>query len=204
MELRDYFKMIGIHRVIFWIIVILCGASAFGWTATQPKSYLASTTFTVNKASALRQKDVNYYLYDNYYNVQSAGLFSQIVTTWFSSPSLVTEIYQKAGLAVPAISQKKLARTFRAVRTEPATIDISISGTNRDELGKLIAASADVIQSKTNELNNNETTYEIAKFTPVVSDNSPSAVLNTIIGLVAGLFLGAILALGIEYFKEEK
>jgi len=205
MELRDYFKMVGRHKVIFWVVVILCGLSALLWTTAQPKSFLASTTFTVNKASTLMQKDANYYLYDNYYNVQSAGLFSQIVTTWFSSPSLVTEIYQKAGLTVPATSQKKLARTFKAVRTEPATINVSITGTNRDDLAKLISASADVLQEKTNELSkDNETVYEIAKFAPVISDNNQSVSLNTIIGLIAGLFLGAVLVLGIEYFKEEK
>ncbi|MEI6040407.1 MAG: Wzz/FepE/Etk N-terminal domain-containing protein [Candidatus Berkelbacteria bacterium] len=205
MELRDYFKMISKYKVIFWLIVLLCGASAFLWTKAQPKSYLASTTFTVNKSSSLNQKEVAYYLYDNYYNVQSAALFSQIVTTWFESPSLVTEVYQKAGIAVPPVSQKKLSKTFKAVREEPATINISLTGTNKDELDKLINAAGDVLQEKTNELSRNgEVTYDLAKFTPVVSDNTPNLVLNSIIGLFAGLFLGAILILGVEYFKEEK
>jgi capsular polysaccharide biosynthesis protein len=205
MELRDYFKIIGKYKVIFWVIVVLCALSAVIWTKIQSKSYLASTTFTVNKSSSLEQKNVNYYLYDNYYNVQSAGLFSQIVTTWFESPSLVTEVYQKAGLAVPNVSQKTLSKTFKAIRTEPSTINVSLAGTNKDELSKLITAAGDVLQEKTNDLNRNgDSTYDIAKFTPVVSDNNPNIVLNSIIGLFAGIFLAIVLILGVEYFKEEQ
>lgn len=204
MELRDYLKLIGRHKAIFWVIVLLCGLSAMGWTKIQPKSYLASTTFTVNKTSSVSQKDATYYQFDNYYNVQSAGLFSQIVTTWFQSPSLVTEVYQKAGIAVPNISQKKLAKTFKAIQQQPATIEVNLTGTNKDDLNKLLNSAADVIQEKTNQLSlTGDTSYELAKFTPVVTDNSPNLVLNSIIGLFAGIFLGAILILGVEYFKED-
>lgn len=204
MELRDYFKLIGRHKVIFWTIVVLCGLSAVIWTSIQPKSYLASTTFTVNKSSSISQKDSTTYLFDNYYNIQSAGLFSQIVTTWFESPSLVTEIYQKAGLPVPNVSQKKLAKTFKAIREEPATINVNLTGTSPEELNKLLNSAATVLQEKTDELGKTgDTTYDLAKFTPVVTDNSPNLVLNAIIGLFSGLFLAILLVLGVEYFKEK-
>jgi len=36
-----------------------------------------------------------------------------------------------------------------------------------------------------------------------VTANNPNYLLNTIIGLFAGVLLGAIVALGINYFKEE-
>lgn len=205
MELRDYFKLIGKHKVIFWTIVILCGLSAFIWTKVQPKSYLASTTFTVNKSSSIKQKDSTTYLFDNYYNIQSAGLFSQIVTTWFESPSMVTEIYQNAGITVPNVSQKKLSKTFKAIREEPATINVNLVGTSKEDLNKLLNSAAVVLQQKTNDLGKSgESTYDLAKFTPVVTDNSPNMILNTIIGLFAGLFLAIILVLGVEYFKEDK
>lgn len=205
MELRDYFKIIGRHWVIFIIIVLLGGVSALYFTKKQGSTYTASTTFTVNKNSVLPQSKTSYYLYDNYYNVQSAGLFSQIVTTWFASPSLVKEVYQTAGVEVPNVSQKSLSKTFKAVREEPATINVSISGSDSAELDKLINAASTVLQEKTNELGKNQDSfYEIAKFTPIVSKNTPNIMLNTIIGLVAGAILGVMVALGIAYFKEEK
>lgn len=205
MELREYIKIIAKYKVLFWMVIVLCGLSAFIWSKAQPKSYLASNTYTVNKDSNLKQDQVQFYMFDNYYNVQSAGLFSQIVTTWFESPSLVEEVYQKAGIPVPAISQKKLSKTFKAIREEPATINVSLTGTNKEELQKLLNAASEVLQEKTDELSqNSENTYDLTKFTPVVTNNDPNLALNTIIGLFAGLFLGVILALGVDYFKGGK
>lgn len=206
MELRDYVKIIGRHLGVFITVIVLTVVATVIFVKTQPTSYLASTTFTVNKASSLKQKDINYYLFDNYYNVQSAGLFSQIVGTWFESPSLVKEIYQKAGLPVPDVSQRKLAKTFRTDRQEPATINVTITGTDQAELGKLITAAADVLQEKTDELgkSSNETFYEIAKFTPIVSENKVNWPLDMVIALIAGGLIGLIMVFGIEYFKGGK
>lgn len=205
MELREYFRIIGKYKVIFWIAVVVLTLGAFAFTQMQPKSFLASTTITVNKSSTLKQSQVNYYLYDNYYNVQSSSLFSMIVTSWYDSPAGVKEIYTKAGIPLPDVSQKALRKTFKAARVEPATIHVSLTGTNKEGIEKLINASFEVVQAKTNELGRTdaENVYDIVKFPPIVSETTANLWLNTIIGLVAGLFLGAILALAVEYFKKE-
>ncbi len=205
MELKEYFKIIGRYGKVFWGLVIITGLATFLFTKFQPKSYLASTTLTVNKSSSLRQSEVNYYLFDNYYNVQSSGLFSQIVVSWFGSPAVVKEIYDKAGVSIPNVSQKKLVKTFKAIREEPATINVSLSGTDKAETEKLINASAALMQEKTNELGraDKENVYDIVKFSPIVTDTTPNLWLNTLIGLLAGAILGAILALSVDYFKRD-
>lgn len=204
MELRQYFKIIGKYKVIFWVAVIVLTLGAFVFTKLQPKTYLASTALTVNKASALKQSQVNYYLYDNYYNVQSSSLFSQIVTSWYSSAAVVAEIYRKADLPVPNVSQKNLAKTFKAGRVEPATLNVSISGSDKEAITKLINASIEVMQAKTNELGrtDSENVYDLVVFPSIVNETTPNIWLNTIIGLIAGLFLGAILTLAVEYFRK--
>ena len=206
MELRDYFKVIGKYLTILMLIMVVGGVAALFWTKSRPKSYLASTTITINRASTFTQKDVSFYIYDNYYNIQSAGLFGQIVATWFDAPSLVKEIYEKAGVTMPNVSQKKLAKTFKAVSNQPApTINVSLSGTNKDDIEKLINSAATVIQEKTNEMGRTgDSFYEINKFTPIITDNSPNIALNTIAGLVVGLFAGLMVIFAIEYFREEK
>ena len=205
MELRDYIKIIRKNLWAFLIIVLLSTVFAFGFTKMRPTTYTSSTTFTVNKGSTLKQSQSNYYMFDNYYNVQSAGLFSQIVQLWFESPALVTEVYQKAGIALPNVSQKELGRTFKAVRDEPAIINVSVSGPDKDQLQKLMNSAYTVLQAKTDELGNNDTSfYQLAKFEPVVTKDQPSLLLNTVIGLLTGLILGALVALAVEYFKEEK
>lgn len=204
MEIRDYLKIFGRYLIVFIIIVIVGGLSAYFWTKAQPKSYLASTTVTVNKASTIKQQDVNYYLYDNYYNVQSAGLFSQIVVSWFTSPALVKEIYIKAGVAVPDIAQNKLSKIFKAVRQEPSTINLSISGANKEDVDKLILAATDVLQQETDKLSSNSNSlYQIVKFTPITSDNVPNVAMNTLIGLFAGLVIAIFASLSLEYFRKK-
>ncbi|HLB95764.1 MAG TPA: Wzz/FepE/Etk N-terminal domain-containing protein [Patescibacteria group bacterium] len=204
MELREYFKIIGKYRTLFWAVVILATLLAFIFTKLQSQSYLASSTLTVNKSSVLKQTEVDYYVFDNYYNVQSSGLFSQIVTSWFESPAVVKEIYSKADIALPDVSQRKLSRTFKAIRIEPATIHVSLTGSNRDEAEKLINAAALVMQDKTNELgkSDKESVYDIVKFTPIVSETTADLWLNTLIGLIAGLIGGVILALAVDYFRK--
>lgn len=206
MELREYFRIIGRYARVFWAVVILSTLAVFVLTKIQPKTFLASTTLTVNKSSVLKQSQVNYYLFDNYYNVQSSGLFSQIVGSWFESPAVVKEIYAKAGINLPGLTQKKLSKTFKAVREEPATINVSLVGVDKDEIEKLINAAASVMQDKTNELgkSDKESAYDIIKFTPIVSPTSPNIWLNTFIGFLAGIILAAILALAIDYFKPGK
>jgi len=204
MELREYFKIIGRHWLVFLLSIIVLTLGTFLYLKMQPKTYLASTTLTVNKASAVKQSQVSYYIYDNYYNVQSSQLFSQIVTSWFSSPSVVSEIYDKAGVVVPDVAQSKLSKTFKALRQEPATINVMLVSANRDDTGKLIDAAATVMQEKTNELarTDKENVYDIVKFNSVVSENITNLKFDLIIAFLASIMFGAVLALGIEYFKK--
>lgn len=205
MELREYFKIIGRHKTIFLGLIILTTLLTFIFTKTRPQSFLASTTLTVNKSSVLRQSQVDYYLFDNYYNIQSSGLFSQIVASWFESPAVVKEIYSKAEISLPQVSQKKLSKVFKAVREEPAIINVSLSGSDKVEIEKLVNAAAAVMQEKTNELgkSDKESIYDIVKFAPIVNEITPNIWLNTVIGFLAGIILGAILALAIEYFRTD-
>jgi len=203
MELRDYIKIIGKNAVLFYSIIVVCIISAIIFTKMTPLTYTASTTFTINKASASKQNSVNYYLFDNYYNVQSAGLFSQIVATWFESPSFVKEIYNKAGIEMPNISLKKLSKTFKAVRLEPATIDVSISGVEKEKLEKLINAAGEIAQEQTDRLGkSSESFYEMAKFESIVTENEPNLALNILISLFGGILISMMVVFSTEYFKS--
>lgn len=204
MELKEYFKIIGKRWWVVLLTVLILGGGTYIFQKSQPKTYLASTTLTVNKASAMKQSQVNYYLYDNYYNVQSSQLFSQIVTSWFGSPAVITEIYQKAGVAVPNIAQAQLPKQIKALRQEPATINVSLVNANRDDALKLIDSAASVMQEKTNELarSDQENVYDIVKFQSIVTDNQPNLMLNTLIGLIIGLMFGIVLTLSVEYFRK--
>ncbi len=204
MELRDYFTLIGKHLTTFIIIVILTTLTAFLFTKLQPTTYTAQTTVTVNRTSALKQNQVDFYLYDNYYNLQATQLFSQIVANWLASPSFVKEVYQKAGVNIPDVSKDQLAKTFKTTLQMPATIVINLDGTSRDELNKLINATPDVLSQEATNLSNSDSTYQITKLSPIIIQNKPNTKLNTAVGLVCGIILGIIAIIGVAYFKREK
>ena len=99
-----------------------------------------------------------------------------------------------------------MGKTFKAVWEEPATINVSITGGNKEEVEKLINASMVIMQDKTNELgkSDKDSIYDIVKFTPIVNETTPSLWLNSLIGLLAGVILGTILVLAIDYFRAER
>lgn len=206
MELRDYVKIIGRHFWVFLVIVILTTGFALIFTKTRSTTYTALTTFTVNRASTLKQSQLNYYLYDNYYNEQSATLFAQTAQTWFKSPAFVTAVYQTAGLPLPNISQKSLGKTFKVAGDTTAVFNISLTGANKDETAKLMAAADNVARAKIKEQGSSDDTtfYQLNKFDAILSQDMSNLTLNVAIGLFSGLILGILVALAIAYFKAEK
>ncbi|MGA2666995.1 MAG: Wzz/FepE/Etk N-terminal domain-containing protein [Patescibacteria group bacterium] len=204
MELRQYIRIIGKHWVIFALTVIILTLGTFFYAKYQPKTYLASTTLTVDKESTIKQSQVDFYLYDNYYNVQSAQLFSQIVDSWFNSPSVINDIYNKAGVPIPNIAQGKLPKLIKALLQQPATINVSLVSANRDDAAKLIDAAAAVMQEKTNDMasTDQDSLYQLVKFNSIVTDNPANTTLDTAIALIVSILLGAVLALSVEYFRQ--
>lgn len=205
MELRDYISIIGRHIWVVIVIIILAILSAFFFSRGKVTTNTASSTFTVSKNPVVKQNQASYYLYDNYYNVQSADLFAQIVAKWFSAPSFSNEVYQKAGLSASNLSAKELGKSFTATYQIPATISVSITGENRETINTLMNTAAKVVQEKTAALGQGQDSYyEITNFTPVVSENKSNTKINVLIGFVSGIILGILAALGIFYFKREK
>ena len=205
MELRDYISIIFRHIWVVVIVIILATLSALFFSRGKATTYTASTTFTVVKNSILKQSQVNYYLYDNYYNIQSANLYAQTVANWFSSPSFTSEVYQKSGITDASLSQKELGNTFTATYQLPTNVNVVITGVDKDTITSLINASGKVVSEKTNQLGQSQDAYyEITNFSPVVTENKPSVKMNVVIGFVSGLILGILAALATFYFKREK
>lgn len=205
MELRDYFSIIGRHIWVVIIVIIAATFSAWFYSRSQVPTYTSTNTFTISKNPLAKQSQTPYYLYDNFYNIQSSDLFAQIVTKWFSAPSFSQEVYQKAGLSAANLSAKDLGKTFIAVYQIPATINVSITSENKDTVTTLMNTAPDVIKEKTAELGQGqENYYEISNFTPVVSVNKTSTKMNIVIGFASGAILGILAALAIFYLKKEK
>jgi capsular polysaccharide biosynthesis protein len=201
MELRDYIGILKRHFIVFIAIIILTTVAAYAFTKMKPDSYTAQTTITVTNTSNLKQSQVNYYLFDNYYKNQSALLFSQTVSKWYVSDSFLNQVYQKAGIDNANSANSK----FNVGASVTPTLTVSITGKDKSELTNMVNSSVEVVQSETDKINKvSDSSFTISSFAPTVAQNNPGTKLNTIIGFISGIILGYITIILIAYFKREK
>jgi len=201
-DLKEYIRLIRRNLILFLVIALIVPAVALIWTWRMPLSYNASVSLSLNKPSPVRQKDVSYYLYDDYYSVQAAATFIDTVAGWFASPSIVTQIYQKSGIATPNISLKKLSKIFSIKKAYQFSnsLDVTVTSGDKDEAQKLISSAADVIKAQNDEIkaqSKSDTFFTITSSSPVVYEVKPPIITNTL----AGLLIGLILALTVVFVK---
>lgn len=205
MNLRDMMKLFFRHWFIFVVIVILATFAAYFFSKRQPVTYTGSVTLTINRTNALKQSEVNYYLFDNYYENQAANTFSQTATNWFATSSFANEIYQKAGVDSSNLTDTQLSKAFSALRSDPSTITVSTTGTEQTRVTSLINSVPEVLQTEANNYNKNvDAKYEISYLTPSITQDSSHIKLNILYGIASGVILGIIVIIAIVYFKREE
>jgi len=203
MELKDYLKFI---KKYFWLVVILTllsGLTAFLLSYLKPVSYEASISFAVNR---INREDTSDYQFDGYYAIQASDLVSQTVVSWFSTPSVVLEIYRKAGITPKYDSLEEFATFFNTKKYSAQNIGVKFREKSEKAAKSIAEATIDVISSKVKELNKNADTsslFEASASMPVIVKTKVNYWLNTLIGLLAGFIFGIFLVYLIGYFKSE-
>lgn len=203
MEIKDYLQIIKKHLGLFLGIVFGCIILAIVLTISRPVTYTAQTSFTASKSSISDPLEH----YDEINKVcsttQLTGSYAQTVSLWFTSAAVVKEIYQQGDLEVPNVTQDKLAKTFKAIHSLEGVIRVTVNGRNKDDLVKLLDSASIVMQGKTADFTDlDKNTYKLTEDTPIVTQDSPSLVLNILIGLIAGLILAVLTVLTLQYFKN--
>lgn len=193
MELKDYLKILAKYWLWLVITAVILTAVFFGLSQWQKNDYLASTTMAVIRNNDLEQKDI-----------LAASLFSQMVATWFSSPTMVNEIFDLAGVSLPPLSQNQLGKIFEISRQEPATINLRVKGKDMVEIEKIVNAAVSLTEKKIADSNQgNKESYRLIKFNTLVSSDKPNVALYSIFGLISGLLLGILVAFSANYFQKK-
>lgn len=205
MELKDYLRIIG--RWWSTILGIAAGVTllVMAWTVYRPVKYESSVALVVNKPNPVPQSGANYFQYDKYYSIQASSLFADTLAAWLSSPSTAKEIYEKADLAVPDVSLKKLSRIFKPRQLPPVTLNVTVKDRDGAKAERLVKAAASVIKEKTDEQlksDNPEHHFIIIEGRTVTAPARPDFLLNTLVGLIAGLIIGLGTAFLREYLKS--
>lgn len=175
--------------IILLLTVIVAAASGV-WTAFQPVTHKASLAFTVNR---INKQDTLDYQYDGYYAIQASDLFSQTVVSWFLTPSFVLEVYDRAEVAPAIDSLEKFTSRFKTRKYSAQNIVVAFTERDEQTAEGISAAVVSLVEERAAELNqtsDRKALFEVVGSQPVIVEQRPSVVINSVIGLVAGLLIG--------------
>ncbi len=183
------------------LVITLASATAAYLT---PAQYDTSISFSINR---INKQETPYYQYDGYYAIQASDLFSQTVLSWFLTPSVLLEIYSKAGVDAQVKSINTLTSRFKAKKYSAQNIVVTFTERDQDSAQKISQALISTIQDKAkvaNQTADQKALFEIVGATPVIIQSKPSVMLIGAIGLVAGLLIMTVLAYLLSFVKSNR
>lgn len=206
MELRDYLKIISKRIWLLVGTVIVVAIGTYWFTAIQPITYDASSFVNVVVKQPTNQGSTQYFQYDNYYSIQSSSFFTDAIIAWLQDPSNVDSIYNSAQIAKPDVKLSNLSKLIKATKKPPFSVQISFS--NKDQV-----AAEDLVKSTVNFVKDKSATWTkegvvkdiyVENSQPLVVIHKPSVILNTVVGIVVGIFLGLAIVFLVDYLKREE
>ena len=202
MDIKDYVNMLKKNAIFILIVTAIFAIVASIYTNSKPFSYQASTAVEISRFQSLKQSDVPYFQFDNFYAAEVASAVSDNMVGFLSTASTVEQIYQKAGYDIPSSDLKGLSKTFTVKKkiSTSAVIDISYADKDEAKANALIKTAADVIKTKVEQYNKNDSSafFVANSDLPVIVKAPKPIAINAII---AG-FIGLVLSWGIASVRE--
>lgn len=186
--------------LIFLALVGSLVAAVFA--ARQPVRYQTSISFAVNR---IDKAPSTTYQYDGYYAIQAADLFSQTVVSWFSTPSVLVEVYERAGVSTAPTSLRNLTSRFKTKKYAAQNIVVTF-GEETEERARLIAeavtATMQTRAAKLNQTAEAQALFEIVGSKPVIVATKPSIVTFAVAGFLVGFLVGLTLLSLTAYLRN--
>lgn len=201
MELKQHLGILKKSRyfmVIFTILVVIL-AILFGYS--RQTTYTSSISFAVNR---INKQETQYYD-DSYYGIQAADLFSQTVISWFMTPSVLLEIYDRSEVDPKITTIEKFTSRFKTKKYSAQNIVVKFTERDRETAEKISDAAILVMENKAADLNrsaNNKALFEIVGTKPVIVENKINISLVGGIGLVVGFLFSIVLVYLKEYLRD--
>lgn len=201
MELRDYLKLYWSQRgMILGLVVVGTGLSV-AVAASRPVQYAASQSFAISRVN---KETTTQYQYDGYYALQAADSFSQTVVSWFRTPSILLEVYGRAGLDPEIDSVSSLPGRFSVKKYSAQNIDVRFNERSEDRAKKLAAALPKVLEEKTTALNQTaegKSLFAITGSMPVIAQAKPNLWLIGALAAIVSFGLAIFLAAARHYLR---
>lgn len=188
-----------------WLIVgvtIIGALAALLFAIITPVQYDTSIAFFINRTNIVETTE---YQFDGYYAIQASDLFSQTVMSWFLTPSVLLEIYDRADIDPQISSIEEITSRFKTRKYSPQNVVVRYQERDRETADKIAWAIIDVVQEKAaaaNQTADEKALFEVMGGAPVIVEDRPHAPLNTVIGLVAGFVLSIVVAYSVAYIRQ--
>lgn len=201
MEFRDAIH--DLKRSRAWILwgTLAVVAVAVIVSALQPVTHTTSLSFSVNRIAAAESE---YYEYDGYYAIQAADLFSQTVVSWFMTPSVLLEVYERAGIDPAIGSLDQFTSRFKTRKYSAQNIVVKYTERDPATAQALADAIVSIVETKAGELNKNETRealFEVRGSAPVTVEDHVNWTLTILIGLVVGFIASTAVTTSVRYLR---
>jgi len=183
--------------ILLFLVILLTSAGLLA-TWRLPQTYEAGSLTTAVRTSTISQANVDYYLFDDYYAIQSGAFIADNIVSWLSSAPSVVSIYQIANLPLPTKNMKSLGKIFEAKKLSATSNVVTYKTTSTDEAeAKKLVESANKFVSQLVVDINSKQKEQGAQFVLNYSDTAvvkvPKAyALNGFLGGLLGLLIGLV------------
>lgn len=202
MNLAEYINILKKNLIFIILLTLIFVGVTILVTWKKSTVFQSSSAIEITRYQTLKQSEVEYFQYDNFYNTQVATTFANNLVGWAGAPSIVAQTYKEAGYDVPSVSLRDLGKTFTAKKKSEGSsvVDITYSSKDQVKAEKMISSLTLILKEK---IEDNNQTDSSAKFNvnlsnPVIIASPKMYALNSVI---AGLF-GLFIAIGYSFVKE--
>ncbi|MFH0930005.1 MAG: hypothetical protein V1814_02015 [Candidatus Moraniibacteriota bacterium] len=203
MELKEYYKILKLNISVVIYTVIIAVVAVYAWSVRQSQTYSASLLLNIGQTETQSTAD---YRYDQFYRLQADDKFSETVVEWLKSPGTAKSIFDKAGVSSDQKTMRNLSKSFQAEKLSSNLVSVRYSTEASEESGKIAPAISSVVSEKTKALNTDARDpnwFQINASDLIILKDTQDLRVNLGIAMLAGLFLGTLLAFGKHYISEE-
>ncbi len=190
-----------------WLVLaclLLPALAAFIFASTRPDTYATSIAFTVNR---INKQTTAEYQFDGYYALQASDLFSDTVLSWFLTPSVIVQIYERANVDPKVEDLTKLTARFNIKKFSSQNLVLRYSTGTSSEAEALAKSIISTVEERAAELNqtaDRKALFEVIGEKPVTAKQGKQQFLATAVGFIFGAFIAVLLVGVLSAFRTRR
>lgn len=199
-----FLKIINQNKIKIIAIALVVGILSVLIAQFLPAKYDASVALNVIRVN---REETGDYQYDGFYAIQASNLFAETIVSWLETPAVVKEIFEQSGKKDAIASLSDFAGAFKAKKLSSQNITVKFSSKTEEEAKTLASSLISVVEKKSQtslETSKKEAVFEIKSADPVIVKRAYDAAITFFAGLITGLVLGILWAMGRNYFAQQK